>query len=98
MTLKVQTTVRYGRTVAEVFSENGRNVGLAMVQEGNAFAYRRYLGQCDPWAYLDREQLAARYRSGVWRADGGLERPWDFRAARRVDPQAPPPLNGISSP
>jgi micrococcal nuclease len=50
VTIKRHTTDRYGCTVAEVFSENGRNVGLAMVQQGNAFAYRRYLGQCDQWA------------------------------------------------
>jgi endonuclease YncB( thermonuclease family) len=28
VTLKRHTTDRYGRTVAEVFLENGRNVGL----------------------------------------------------------------------
>jgi hypothetical protein len=75
--------------VAEVFTGNGRNVGLALVQQGNAYAYRRYLGQCDQWAYLEREQLAARYRYGVWRIDGGLERPWDFRAARRAVTRQP---------
>ena len=89
VTLKVQTTDRYGRSVAEVFSRNGRNVGLALVQQGNAYAYRRYLGQCDQWAYLDREKLAQRYRAGIWRLDGGIERPWDFRAARRSGPRQP---------
>ena len=65
VTLKTQTKDRYGRTVAEVFAQSGANGGLSLVELGNAFAYRQYLGQCDPWAYLDREQLAARYRSGV---------------------------------
>ncbi len=83
VTLKVQTRDRYGRTVAEVFAQNGANAGLTLVQQGNAFAYRQYLKQCDEWAYLDREKLAERYRLGVWRPGGGIERPWDFRAARR---------------
>jgi endonuclease YncB( thermonuclease family) len=83
VTLKVQTRDRYGRTVAEVFTQNGANAGLTLVQQGNAFAYRQYLKQCDEWAYMDREKLAERYRVGVWRVDGGIQRPWDFRAARR---------------
>jgi endonuclease YncB( thermonuclease family) len=43
--LKVQTTDRYGRTVAEMFSDI--NINLALVEDGQAFAYRKYLGQCD---------------------------------------------------
>ncbi len=81
--LKVQTTDRHGRTVAEVFTEGGRNVGLALVQQGHAYAYRRYLRQCDARSYLGREQRAQRHRSGIWTSDGGIERPWDFRAGRR---------------
>lgn len=63
-TLKYQTKDHYGRTVAEVFSADGRGVGLALVQQGSAFAYRQYLKQCDQWAYPDRERLAERYRVG----------------------------------
>ena len=108
VTLKTQTKDRYGRTVAEVFTADGRNAGLTLVQQGNAFAYRQYLNQCDEWAYLDREKLAERYRLGVWKVDGGIERPWDFRAARRggqsrpvARPQRPVNLtiiNGGASP
>ncbi len=83
VTLKAQTKDRYGRTVSEVFTPNGANAGLTLVQQGHAFAYRHYLKQCDERAYLDREKLAQRYRVGVWRFDGGIQRPWDFRAARR---------------
>lgn len=89
LTLKVQTKDRYGRTVAEVFTQNGANAGLTLVQQGNAFAYRQYLKQCDEWAYLDREKLAERYRVGVWRFDGGVERPWDWRAVNRGGPRQP---------
>ena len=45
VTLKVQTKDLYGRTVAEVLLEKGRNVRLTLVQQGNAYPYRQYLGQ-----------------------------------------------------
>ncbi len=89
VTLKAQTRDRYGRTVAEVFTQNGTNAGLALVQQGHAFAYRQYLKHCDEWAYLDREGLAKRYRVGVWRFDGGIQRPWDWRAVNRGAPRQP---------
>jgi endonuclease YncB( thermonuclease family) len=89
VTLKAQTRDRYGRTVAEVFTQNGTNAGLALVQRGHAFAYRQYLKQCDEWAYLDREGLARRYRVGVWRFDEGIQPPWDWRAANRGAPRQP---------
>ncbi len=38
MRLAVQATDRYGRVVAEVFT--GINVNLALVEAGQAFAYR----------------------------------------------------------
>ena len=91
VTLKAQTKDRYGRTVAEVFTQNGANAGLTLVQQGNAFAYRQYLKQCDEWAYLDREKLAERYRVGLWRVEGGIRRPWDFRASRRGEQSQPAP-------
>ena len=45
VTLRVQTTDRYGRTVAELLNRQG-NVNQLMVGAGQAFAYRRYLRQC----------------------------------------------------
>jgi hypothetical protein len=65
------------------------HLSLTLVQQGNAFAYRQYLKQCDEWAYLDREKLAQRYRVGVWRYDGGIQRPWDWRAVNRGTPRQP---------
>jgi endonuclease YncB( thermonuclease family) len=80
VTLLAQTVDRYGRTVAEVIGEI--NLGLAMVEDGQAFAYRKYLGQCDAREYLDAEFRASRSRYGVWRVPGGITRPWDFRRSR----------------
>ena len=75
------TVDRYGRTVAEVVGEV--NLNLAMVEDGMAFAYRKFLGHCDEKAYLDAEFRANRRRYGVWKVPGGITRPWDFRRSRR---------------
>jgi len=81
VTLHTQTIDKYGRTVAEVISDI--NINLAMVEDGQAFAYRKYLGQCDAREYLDAEYRASRHRYGVWQEEGGITRPWDFRRGRR---------------
>ena len=75
--LEVKTTDRYGRTVAEVISDI--NINLALVEDGQAFAYRQYLSGCDAKEYLEAEYRASRRRFGVWQVEGGITRPWDFR-------------------
>ena len=65
VTLRVQTTDRYGRTVAELVNRRG-NVNQLMVGAGQAFAYRRYLRQCDAQKYLQFEGEAKRQGLGVW--------------------------------
>jgi len=81
VTLLPQTIDRFGRTVAEVIGEV--NLNLAMVEDGQAFAYRQYLSQCNAKEYLDAEYRASRHRFGVWQVPGGITWPWDFRRARR---------------
>lgn len=80
VTLRPQTVDRFGRLVAEVINET--NLGLAMVEDGEAFAFRRYLASCDAREYLDAEDRAMRRRLGVWQVPGGIMRPWDFRRGR----------------
>jgi endonuclease YncB( thermonuclease family) len=75
--LDVKTHDRYGRVVAEVTSD--ANIGLRMVEEGQAFAYRRYLANCDARAYLDAEVRASRRRQGVLQPESGITRPWVYR-------------------
>ena len=77
VTLQPKTIDRYGRTVAEVISDI--NINLVMVEDGQAFAYRRYLAACDAREYLEAEDRASRHRYGVWQVEGGITRPWDFR-------------------
>ena len=79
--LEVKTTDRYGRSVAEVISDI--NINLALVEDGQAFAYRQYLSGCDAKEYLDAEYRASRRRYGIWQVQGGITRPWDFRRGRR---------------
>jgi hypothetical protein len=73
--------------VAEVFSDI--NVGLALVEDGQAFVYRKYMGQCDAREYLSAETRASRSRYGVWDVPGGIARPWDFRRGRSSTGSAP---------
>ena len=83
VTLRVQTTDRYGRTVAELLNRRG-NVNKLMVEAGQAFAYRRYLRQCDAQKYLQLEADAKQQGRGVWSAGpSGITRPWDYRQGRR---------------
>ena len=83
VTLRVQTTDRYGRTVAELLNRGG-NVNQLMVGAGQAFAYRRYLGQCNAQRYLQLEAEAKRQSKGVWSiGPSGITRPWDYRRGRR---------------
>lgn len=96
VTIRPQTTDRYGRTVAEVFA-SGRNVNLSMVSSGAAFAYRKYLSGCDQAAYLGAEAGAQRQRVGVWAVPGGIQRPWDWRHGSRGSvpaSAAPRPASG----
>jgi endonuclease YncB( thermonuclease family) len=76
---------RYGRTVAEVIGDI--NLNLALVEDGQAFVYPKYLGQCDAREYLDAEYRASRHRFGIWRVPGGIERPWLFRHGRQQERQ-----------
>lgn len=77
--LQIQTTDRYGRSVAEVF-RGEENVNLALVRQGAAFAYPEYLNQCHALSYLSAESQAQYQRAGVWATPGGLTRPWEWRA------------------
>ena len=81
VSLDIKTTDRYGRSVAEVISDI--NINQALVEDGQAFAYRQYLNGCDAKAYLEAEDRASRAHLGVWQVKGGITRPWDFRRGRR---------------
>ena len=62
---------------------SGININLAEVEDGQGFAYHQYLSRCNGREYLDAEYRASRRRYGVWKVEGGITRPWDFRRGRR---------------
>ena len=89
VSLTVQNTDRFGRIVAELLNNRG-NVNQLMVEAGQAFAYRRYLRQCDAERYLQIEAEAKRQGNGVWSVGpSGITRPWDHRRRRRVSTSSP---------
>lgn len=65
---------RWGRVIGTV-TVDGRNLNKAMVAEGFAWAYRRYV--TDP-AYLDLENAAQQSGAGLW-ADPSPTPPWTWR-------------------
>jgi len=87
--LDVKDTDRYGRTVAEVYHRN-RNINLAMVEAGQAFAYRRHLPRCPGEDYLAAERGARERGGGIWQGPDGIPRPWAFRNHQ------PPRANGAN--
>ena len=69
-------TDRYGRTVADVVTAEGRNVNRELVSAGMAWWYRQYApGDRD----LEQREAAARAaKRGLW-ADPSPVAPWDYR-------------------
>ena len=82
ISLKPQAKDKYGRTVAEIYFEN-RNINLQMVRIGAAYAYRKYLNQCDQSNYLNAEANARMRGLGVWGAYKPAQLPWEYRRFRR---------------
>lgn len=82
----------YDRAVAQVFSSSDGvpiDVGLAQVEGGMAWFFRRYhqdLPVSSREPYDRAEQAARTQRRGLWQS-GTAEPPWDFR--RRQQSRAP---------
>lgn len=75
------TLDKYRRTVARVHQGN-RDINLAMVHAGAAWAYRQYL--TDP-SLLEAEAEARNARTGLWALQPDqIMPPWEWRHARRL--------------
>ncbi len=68
-------TDRYGRTVATC-AVRGVDIEAWLVQNGHAFAYRRYSSD-----YIGAEQEARNGKRGMW--GGAAQPPWEWRKERR---------------
>jgi len=81
--VKVINTDRYGRLVAELWTKSGL-LQSRMAAAGMAFAYDRYSKDCPNWdAVKSSEKGAMEFKLGVWKLQGGGQRPWDYRKQNR---------------
>lgn len=78
VTLKSTGYDRYQRLLAEVFDERGRNVNLALVQQGMAWAYY----QTKP-IYHQAEQQARQQRRGLWQDKNPIN-PYEWRKQKSM--------------
>ena len=79
---------RYGRSVAELFSQiPGQKeelfINAEMLKAGMAFHYKQYSKNCHNYdSFEPSEEIARSQKLGVWR-DPNFLRPWDYRKANR---------------
>lgn len=75
VTVKVETTDRYGRTVGEVILPDGRSLNRELVRAGYAWWYRKYSSDTT-LGLLESEARAA--SRGLW-VDPNPVPPWEWR-------------------
>jgi len=76
----VDTVDKWGRPVAELVRDDGRNLGLELVRAGFAAVSPKY---CDKPEYYAAEKEARAAKAGIWRVDGDQQRPWEWRGGKR---------------
>jgi len=77
ITLDVKDVDRYGRTVA-IIMKDSVDIGLLMVKEGYAWAYRKYLRPEYLKKYIEAETYARNKKLGLWKNAMAIE-PWVYR-------------------
>ena len=75
VTVKVETTDRYGRLVGEVFLPDGRSLNRELVRAGYAWWFRKY---SDDQTIGELEDEARQARRGLW-IDPNPVAPWEWR-------------------
>ncbi|MDD2199363.1 MAG: thermonuclease family protein [Bacteroidales bacterium] len=75
VTVDVNDRDRWGRYIARVATEDGRDVGNEMLQAGLAWHYKHF---DKSEAYAQAEQKARDNKRGLW-SDPGAVAPWEFR-------------------
>lgn len=75
------TTDRYGRTVAQLWNNNGL-IQSQMVVAGMAYGYDQYKKDCPNWTAIESTQTQAQNEKvGIWKIP--QQKPWDYRKANR---------------
>jgi micrococcal nuclease len=81
--LQIIETDQYGRSVSELWTKSGL-LQSRMAAAGMAFAYDQYSKDCPNWdAVKSSEKAAMDFKLGVWKLQGGGQRPWDYRKSNR---------------
>jgi endonuclease YncB( thermonuclease family) len=75
--LEIHDKDKYGRYVAEVFSD-GDNRNRRMVRTGQAAVYADYC-PLTRFGYYQDESAAREHMSGIWGKPGLQQRPWEWR-------------------
>jgi endonuclease YncB( thermonuclease family) len=78
VTVRVRGRDRYGRTIADVFLPDGRNLNQEVVRAGYAWWYRRYSAD-QRLAVLEADARVT--RRGLW-SDPVPQPPWEWRKDR----------------
>ena len=78
----------YGRVVARVYLEDGRELNLELLRAGMAWWYQRYAPKASE--YRAAHEKARAERVGLW-ADRDPTPPWEWRARKRK----PDPWDGV---
>src|SRR5207302_1746030 len=79
VTVEVHDIDRYGRQVAEIILQDGRNSNHEIVRAGFAWWYVQYARNDEELERLEAEARAA--KRGLW-ADKNPMPPWEFRKVR----------------
>jgi endonuclease YncB( thermonuclease family) len=74
--LKITGKDAYGRSVANIETDDHADVGEAMIDRGAAWVYRKYSQDA---RLLKAEASAKRFRVGLW-GDATQQPPWEWRA------------------
>lgn len=80
VTVSPTDTDRYGRTVGDVLTPDGRSLNQALVEAGLAWWFRQYAPDDRRLQALEAEARNA--RRGLWRDESPIP-PWEFRRMRR---------------
>jgi endonuclease YncB( thermonuclease family) len=80
VTARVDTKDRYGRYVASVLLQNGKNLNYELLKSGLAWHYKQY-SKSQIMAAM--ETTAKRKRLGLWAEKNPIP-PWEFRKMKRI--------------
>ncbi len=80
VTVDVQSRDGWGRYITYVYTPDGKDVSLLMIQAGMAWHFKKY--DSDE-KYSNAEIAARKGGKGLWH-DAGPIAPWDFRASKKV--------------